>query len=74
MLNCNWIDGNLLLSILKADHESRANQIKIVDFNVEAATKKGDNYASEMYRAVIEFEKDGKFKMCRRILKVSLLV
>ena len=69
MLDCSWVDGDLLLSILKAEQHGSA-EIKIVDFNVEAATKKGDNYASEMYRADLEYEKDGKLVKCRRILKV----
>nr|XP_029724744.1 uncharacterized protein LOC109412338 [Aedes albopictus] len=72
MLDCSWVDGDLLLSILKAEQHGSA-EIKIVDFNVEAATKKGDNYASEMYRADLEYEKDGKLVKCRRNLEGKVI-
>lgn len=72
MLNCDWIDAELLRRILVADkQDSGSSHVNVINFKVEAATKKGDNYASEMYRAVIQYERHGKPMKCKRILKVS---
>ncbi|XP_062554394.1 uncharacterized protein LOC134219624 [Armigeres subalbatus] len=71
MLNCDWIDAELLRRILVADkQDSGSSHVNVINFKVEAATKKGDNYASEMYRAVIQYERHGKPMKCKRILKV----
>lgn len=72
MLNCDWIDTDVLLGILQAEQGSEQREIKIVSFKVEPATKKGDNYASEMYRASIEYDQDGRRTKCKRILKVFM--
>ncbi|XP_055543463.1 uncharacterized protein LOC129729009 [Wyeomyia smithii] len=70
-LRCDWIDHDLLEKILRSEKGSNGQQeLKIVSFDVSAATKKGDNYASEMYRVLIEYIREGRPEKCSRILKV----
>ncbi|XP_058817294.1 uncharacterized protein LOC131680598 [Topomyia yanbarensis] len=67
----DWINGELLQQLLKAEHASSENQsLEILKYSVCAATKKGDNYASEMFRATIEYVMDNEQRKCTRILKV----
>ncbi|XP_058448689.1 uncharacterized protein LOC131428662 [Malaya genurostris] len=69
---CDWINDALLEHVLKAEQGSnRKNQnLQIVEFSVSPATKKGDNYASEMLRATVEYMRDNKREKCTLILKV----
>uniref|UniRef100_A0A1Q3FNC1 Putative ecdysteroid kinase n=1 Tax=Culex tarsalis TaxID=7177 RepID=A0A1Q3FNC1_CULTA len=65
-----WITNELLENILLAEDGSKECRYKVVGHKTEAATKKGDNYASEMYRVEIEYAMDGKLYSCTKILKV----
>lgn len=69
-INGDWITGEFLEQLLTAEDGSGGLEVKVVKYSVGAATKKGDNYASEMYRAEIEYEVDGDQRNCTRILKV----
>ncbi|XP_053691221.1 uncharacterized protein LOC128739749 [Sabethes cyaneus] len=70
-LPTSWIDRELLEKILRSEYKSNEQEeLKIVSFNVGAATKKGDNYASEMYRVMIEYVCGNRREKCSRILKV----
>ncbi|XP_055633795.1 uncharacterized protein LOC129774121 [Toxorhynchites rutilus septentrionalis] len=68
--NSEWISNELLKTILEAENGSSQYAINIFNVDVQAATNKGDNYASEMYRVVIEFGLNGERMKCNRIFKV----
>lgn len=70
--NAEWISNSLLNRILEGEDDFHQNKIRILNADIKAATNKGDNYASEMYRAVIEYEQNGERNTCNRILKVCL--
>lgn len=67
-INGDWISNEVLERCLRA--EDGFKEVKVTGSKVGAATKKGDNYASEMYRAEVEYEKDGERRKVVRILKV----
>ncbi|EDS34996.1 conserved hypothetical protein [Culex quinquefasciatus] len=69
-INGDWITAELLERTLLAEEGANECRFRVVGHKVEAATKKGDNYASEMYRVIIEYEMDGKRHKCTRIMKV----
>uniref|UniRef100_A0A1Y9H2E7 CHK domain-containing protein n=1 Tax=Anopheles dirus TaxID=7168 RepID=A0A1Y9H2E7_9DIPT len=54
MANFEWIDGDLLTSILTERYGSELK--RVVSYEVAFATKKGDNYASEMYRVKVQLD------------------
>lgn len=68
--NTDWIDQDLIRRLLIAEHAVDEGTIEILNIIVGAATKKGDNYASDMYRAVVEYKCNGIQQKCTRILKV----
>lgn len=52
-----WLNEDLLLTVLK-EYKSIANgSIRINKFEVESATEKGENYASQMFRVICEYTK-----------------
>ena len=46
--------------------------LSVKSFRAEWATKKGDNYASEMYRVHVEIESNGEVKSRPILLKVIM--
>uniref|UniRef100_A0A182QVK9 CHK kinase-like domain-containing protein n=1 Tax=Anopheles farauti TaxID=69004 RepID=A0A182QVK9_9DIPT len=54
MANFEWINGDLLMNILARQFGS--NLKRVISYEVNFATKKGDNYASEMYRVKVQLD------------------
>ncbi|XP_052863303.1 uncharacterized protein LOC128269939 [Anopheles cruzii] len=68
MVNISWLDDGFLSGVLAP---TEAGFSRLVSYEVALATKKGDNYASEMYRVAVGYE-TGTGETVRRnlILKV----
>lgn len=47
-----WLDEAFLVKVLS---EKCKSEFKIVEFSIDSATQKGDNYASEMFRIVVRY-------------------
>ncbi|XP_050079391.1 uncharacterized protein LOC126567204 [Anopheles maculipalpis] len=54
MANFEWINSDLLTGLLIEQHGTSFK--RLVSYDVTFATKKGDNYASEMYRVALHYE------------------
>ncbi|XP_058055650.1 uncharacterized protein LOC131207058 [Anopheles bellator] len=68
MVNISWLDDGFLSGVLAT---TEAGFSRLVSYEVALATKKGDNYASDMYRVAVHYE-TGAGETVRRnlILKV----
>lgn len=64
----DWLNDSYLLRVLKSTCHS-TDEIHLIKAHVDSATNKGDNYASEMFRIVLEFTKNGVTGEKRIILK-----
>ncbi|XP_053661021.1 uncharacterized protein LOC128710006 [Anopheles marshallii] len=67
MANVEWINNDLLVELLVQQHGTSFK--RLVAYEVNVATKKGDNYASEMYRVSLHYD-IGLFVKKNIILKV----
>uniref|UniRef100_A0A182SS84 CHK domain-containing protein n=1 Tax=Anopheles maculatus TaxID=74869 RepID=A0A182SS84_9DIPT len=54
MANFEWINSDLLTGLLVEQHGTSFKQL--ISHTVTPATKKGDNYASEMYRVALHYD------------------
>uniref|UniRef100_A0A182XXH1 CHK kinase-like domain-containing protein n=1 Tax=Anopheles stephensi TaxID=30069 RepID=A0A182XXH1_ANOST len=54
MANFEWINSDLLTGLLVEQHGTSFR--RLVSYEVAYATKKGDNYASEMYRVALHYD------------------
>lgn len=50
-----WVTKELLEQILYEGEGAVIDRPTVLEFKLEAATKKGQNYASDMYRALVQF-------------------
>lgn len=62
-----WINNDLLTGLLSEQHGTSFK--RLIAYDVSFATKKGDNYASEMYRVSVQYD-IGNIVKKRIILKV----
>lgn len=53
------------------DNFGKDDKVKVNSFQVNFATKKGENYASEMYRLIVEMIVNDRLEKKSIILKVS---
>lgn len=65
----NFVTSLFMQKVFDKNYGSDAFKVK--KFWGEWATKKGDNYASEMYRIHVEFESNGVTKTKPVLLKVN---
>lgn len=68
-----WIDDIFLQKTLQ--HANNDRQVEIIEFNIQPATKKGENFASNLYRLSViyqeSFDEDGHRKVSKiRSLKI----
>lgn len=65
----SWLNKEFLLKVLKTKFGDNL-EVDVKDFSIDSATQKGDNYASEMFRIVMNYSlgSDGK------VLTESLLL
>jgi hypothetical protein len=67
------IPGLLTKSLLEKALESKCQSpVKILDYQVSLASKKGDNYTSNIYRATINYEISGRSENTSLIVKYSI--
>lgn len=64
----DWLTDDYFLKVLKSDSQP-CDKIVLYKSQVESATNKGDNYASEMFRIVLNYTRDGFSEEKRIILK-----
>lgn len=64
-----WMTECYFLKVLQSDCSLSGDKIRLIRYNVEFATNKGDNYASEMFRIFLEFTRNGRAEEKRVILK-----
>lgn len=64
----DWLNDSYLLRVLRSNYPS-SDEILLKKTHVESATNKGDNYASEMFRIVLEYTRNGVFLQKPIILK-----
>lgn len=63
-----WLTKAYLLKVLKSDCDP-TDEIVLLNSEVDSATNKGDNYASEMFRIILQFARNGRREERRIILK-----
>lgn len=61
-----WLTHEFLENTLTGTPET--DFARLLSYNVTLATKKGDNYASEMYRVVVQYETATKERTQRNII------
>jgi Ecdysteroid kinase-like family len=69
----NFVTNNFLNEVFEK-HFGNRKSLKIESFWGEWATKKGDNYASEMYRVHVNYEIEGIIFSKPVLLKVIVLI
>lgn len=62
----NFVTNSFIQEVFAKNFEFKKN-LEVKSFWGEWATKKGDNYASEMYRVHVNYEIDG-VNMCKPVL------
>ncbi|XP_037043490.1 uncharacterized protein LOC119079604 [Bradysia coprophila] len=69
-LACPWINSSLFEELLRKDFP--ASDIIVHDYRLKPALARGENYASQMIRAEVNYSMNGENKQIRFIIKAAL--
>lgn len=65
-----WIDNSLFENLLRSDFPS--GNIVVKSYLLKAALGKGENYMSQMIRAIVNYTIDGAIKQINFIIKAAM--